>query len=109
MNNMDLVLEALSKPYCHMVMDINKITNISKTEIKSILDKLIADDKVALINKLYYLKKSGIIEVKDKGFGFIKVEGEDEEYYVERGGNNGAYTGDMVSFYIHTSLLIHLL
>ncbi|MCR5706282.1 MAG: ribonuclease R [Acholeplasmatales bacterium] len=100
MNNEELVLDALSKPYCHMVMDINKITNMSKTEIKSILDKLIREDKVALINKLYYLKKSGVIEVKDKGFGFIKVDGEEDEYYVERGGNNGAYTGDTVSFYI---------
>ncbi len=99
MSNKDLVIEALQRPYSHMLIDINKITNISKTEIKKILDDLIKEDKVMLVNKLYYLKNSGIIEIKDKGFGFVKTE-DDVEYYVERDGNNGAYTGDSVEFYI---------
>lgn len=100
MSAKELVIDALSRPYCHMIMDINKITNLSKSVIRDTLDDLIKEDKVALVNKLYYLKKVGTIEVKDAGFGFIKVEDEDLEYYVERGGNNGAYTGDVVSFYI---------
>ena len=99
MTNKELVVEALQRPYSHMLIDINKITNISKVEIKKILDDLIKEDKVILVNKLYYLKNKGIIEIKDKGFGFIKTE-DDVEYYVERDGNNGAYTGDMVEFYI---------
>lgn len=99
MTNKELVVEALQRPYSHMLIDINKITNISKVEIKKILDDLIKEDMVILVNKLYYLKNKGIIEIKDKGFGFIKTE-DDVEYYVERDGNNGAYTGDMVEFYI---------
>lgn len=100
MTDIDKVLDALKRPYCHMVIDINKITNISNTKIRKILDDLVADGSVAIINKNYYLQKKGIIEIKDKGYGFIKVEGEDEEYYVERDMNSGAYTGDEVLFYI---------
>ncbi len=100
MTDEEKVLDALSKPFCHMVIDINHITNISKNKIRDILDDLIAAGKVALVNKNYYLQKKGIIEIKDPGFGFIKVDGEEEEYYVERDMNNGAYTGDEVLFYI---------
>ena len=86
MNNMDLVLEALSKPYCHMVMDINKITNISKTEIKSILDKLIADDKVTLIKSNLYQESDELnmkfkeinINIKEPAFDSIYKE---ENFY----------------------------
>ena len=96
----DIILKALKRPYIHSVRDINKITNISKSEIQTILDELLESKLVYKKDKNFYIMKEGIIQIKDKGFGFIKVEGEESDYYVNEFNTQGASTGDKVSFYV---------
>ena len=94
------ILLALSLPFCHMIKDINKQTQLKKSTIEELLEELIKEDKVHKENKKYYLKKTGIITIKDKGFGFIKVEDEDSEYYVSEFDTLNSHSGDKVSFYV---------
>lgn len=104
MSDKEKVLDALKRPFCHMVIDINKITNISNNKIRKILEELISEGLVMIVNKNYYIKKTGTIEIKNNGYGFINVPSEEQEYYVDRNDNNGAYTGDIVEFYVLPAL-----
>lgn len=94
------ILEALSKPFIHTIKDINKYTGIKRTDIESILKVLLHDGYVYEINKRYYLKKKGVIQIKDKGFGFIHVDGEENDYYVGAFDTKDSSNGDIVEFYV---------
>ncbi len=100
LNYKEKIIDALWMPYCHFISDINKATNISKEKIKSTLKELEQENLIHVIDGMYFIKKQGIIEIKSKGFGFIRVDGEDEEYYVASNDTKGAYTKDLVEFYV---------
>lgn len=102
MTNNELVLKALSKPYTHTISDIRKITKLNSDVIINSLKELVDDNKLYVNDKknLYYIKYEGVIEVKDKGFGFIKVDGIDEEFHVDEKDTLGALSGDAVEFYV---------
>jgi ribonuclease R len=82
-------------------IEIQSLVSINKQKLGIILEDMIEENKIIYdkIDKGYYPLKTGKMIVKDQGFGFITVDGEDEDYYVypEKLGN--AYTGDEVLFY----------
>ncbi len=102
MTNKELVLKALSKPFNHNIYDVKKSTKLDINEIKSAIDELIKENKIHTNSKgdLFYIKLQGTIEIKDMGFGFIKVEGEEKEYHVNENDTKGALNGDLVEFYV---------
>ena len=106
MTNEELVLKCLSKPFNHNVYDIKKFSKLSIDEIKSILDKLIEENKIHTNSKkdLFYIKLKGTIDIKDMGYGFIKVEDSDKEYHVNENDTKGALSGDLVEFYVLPSV-----
>ena len=94
------ILEALSKPYIHTIKDINKLTKIKRIDIEDMLIILIKDGYIYKIDNRYYLRKKGTIQIKDRGFGFIHVEGEENDYYVDAYNTKDAANGDIVDFYV---------
>lgn len=100
MTNKEKIITALGLAYCHKIEDLNKKTNLSLFRLREELDNLVSEEIVYKKGDNYYLYKKGIIEVKDKGFAFIKVEGEELDYYVAETDVFGAFSGDEVGFYI---------
>ena len=94
------ILEALSKPYVHTIKDINKATGIKRIDVEDILTVLKKDGYVYKFDNRYYLRKKGVIQIKDRGFGFIHVDGEDADYYVDAFNTKDAANGDIVDFYV---------
>ena len=82
-------------------MEIQSLVSINRQKLAIILEKMIEDNKIIYdkIDKGYYPLKQGRIIVKDQGFGFITVDGEDEDYYVYPEKLNNSYNGDIVLFY----------
>lgn len=79
---------------------MSKKLNIPLDELRKKLIQL-EQDKIIYNNKGYYsILKKGKIQLKDKGFGFISVEGEEEDYFVSENDTFGAFNNDIVLFYI---------
>ena len=73
-----------------------------RDELSKILIDLQKNLKIRVTNKGKYEKfydkhqKIGVISTHSKGFGFVKVDGEEEDYYVAKNNINGAINGDKV-------------
>lgn len=96
--------EKIYELICHGVsgfIEIQSLVSINRQKLGIILEKMIDDNKIIYdkLDKGYYPLKQGKIIVKDQGFGFITVDGEDEDYYVYPEKLNNAYNGDIVLFY----------
>ncbi len=102
MTNKELVLKALSKPFNHNINDVKKTTRLSVDQIKSAILELKEENKIHTNSKgdLFYIKYTGTIEIKDSGFGFIKVEGIENDFHVNEKDTKGAINGDVVEFYV---------
>jgi ribonuclease R len=96
------LLEYISHGVCDFKL-LHKLLNCKKQELSIALDDLIEENKIKYdrIDGCYYLLKVGKIDVKDQGYGFISVDGEDEDYYVFPEKLNGAFSGDTVEFYAY--------
>lgn len=85
--------------------EIATFMNVPKTErndLLEVLDALVAEGKADITAKGKYVKGSakgrvGIFTAHAKGFGFVSVEGEDEDYYIPAEHVNGAFHMDTVS------------
>ncbi|MGM9971033.1 MAG: ribonuclease R [Anaeroplasmataceae bacterium] len=100
MKKEELVINALLKPFNHYLTDVVKTTHLSIKEVSDILNKLESEDKIYTNKALYYVKLKGTISINSKGFGFIKEENSEKEYFVSIDNLNGAYNNDFVSFYV---------
>lgn len=74
-------------------------------ELKKILDSLEAEGKIRVSKKGKYVKgeaKSlvGTYQAHQRGFGFVTVEGEDEDIFISEDDINGAFHGDSVEVVI---------
>lgn len=72
-----------------------------RDELKLVLDELLAEGKVSLTQKGKYVKAkphifTGTFISHAKGFGFVEVEGQDEDFYVPSQYVNGAFHKDTV-------------
>ncbi len=94
------VLEALQMPYCHTIDNIVKKTRISSKNVGLTLDNLVKEGKVFKNQKSYYIKKEGTISINSNGYGFIKVDNEEKEYFVSQYDLGSSYSKDIVEFYI---------
>ena len=80
------------------------ILNIPKdrrSELEEVLDALLAEGKIGISKKGKYGKPSanvliGNYEGNAKGFGFVSIEGQDEDIYIPESATNGALNGDLV-------------
>ncbi len=72
-----------------------------REEFKKILEELLAEGKVALTQKGKYIKAAnkfftGTFISHAKGFGFVEVEGREEDFYIPEDKVNGAFHKDTV-------------
>ncbi len=80
----------------------DKLTEEEKDELGKVLIELQKTLKIRVTNKGKYEKfhdkkqKLGTLIANPKGFGFVVVDGEDEDYYIARNNMNGAINGDTV-------------
>lgn len=72
-----------------------------KAEFRAIIDELLAEGKIVLdsrgkISAQADNIKTGKISITQRGFGFVIVEGEDEDVFISESDINGAMHGDKV-------------
>lgn len=80
------------------------VLNVPKTqrkELQQVLDALIAEGKVEVFAKGKYSKSegkflTGVFTAHPRGFGFVAVEGEDEDIFIPESQVNGAFHTDTV-------------
>ena len=81
---------------------LEKLDDEEAKELTNTLIKLGNDLKIRVTNKGKYEKfndnsqKLGTLVVNPKGFGFVMVEGETEDYYVAKNNIGNAVNGDTV-------------
>ncbi|MDY2998094.1 MAG: ribonuclease R [Faecalimonas sp.] len=79
-----------------------------RKELKAIMDSLEAEGKVHVSKKGKYTKgeaKSivGTYQAHARGFGFVVVEGEDDDIFISEDDTNGAFHGDQVEVTIKSA------
>lgn len=86
------------------VKEIAVILNVPKTqrgELQEVLDALVAEGKIEVSAKGKYTKAeskflTGVFTAHPRGFGFVTIEGEDEDIFISESQVNGAFHMDTV-------------
>ncbi len=86
------------------VKEIAMLLNIPKTnraDLQEVLDALVAEGKIEVSKKGKYAKAqtrtvTGVFESNARGFGFVRVEGEDEDIFIGKDDRGGAIHNDTV-------------
>ena len=78
-----------------------QVPKSERGELNEILDALMRDGSVAVDAEGRYVAKSatigvGVYSSSDRGFGFVSVEGESEDWFIPASQTNGAMHGDVV-------------
>ena len=78
-----------------------QVSKEDKEEFKRILQELLAEGKLSLTIKGKYMKSNGKVLTgtyisNAKGFGFVEVEGREEDLYIPEDKTNGAFHKDIV-------------
>ena len=107
-----IILDILkSKEYRPMkIKELAILLNISREdreELRYVLDSLVYEGKVTVSKKGRYFLSStelvtGTFEGNRKGFGFVKIEGEDEDIFISERCVNGAMNKDIVQVAVLT-------
>ena len=98
----DLVADELYVPMKEKELAVFlQVPKAEKDEFKRILEELLAEGKLSLTTKGKYMKSNGKALVgtfisNAKGFGFVEVEGREEDYYIPEDKVNGAFHKDTV-------------
>ena len=79
-----------------------------RKELKAIMDSLEAEGKVHVSKKGKYTKGEakrivGTYQAHARGFGFVAVEGEDDDIFISEDDTNGAFHGDQVEVTIKSA------
>ena len=82
-----------------------RVPKEERDELRQILESLEADGKIYLSKRGKYCKGeakhlTGMYRASMKGFGFVTVEGEQEDIYIAEDDVNGAFDGDTVELTI---------
>ena len=77
------------------------VTEITRAELMEVLDALTADGKVEISGRGKYVKSegkylTGVFTAHPRGFGFVTVEGEEEDIFIPAAQTNGALHKDTV-------------
>lgn len=82
-----------------------QVAKEDREEFKRLLDELLLEGKIQITKRGKYVKADGKAEKQcifgtfishPKGFGFVEVEGQAEDYYIPEGKTNGAFHMDKV-------------
>ena len=84
--------------------EIAAVLNVPKSDrrdLAEVLDALVAEGKVEVSSKGKYMKSegkflTGVFTAHPRGFGFVTVEGEDEDIFIPESQVNGTFHGDTV-------------
>ncbi len=84
------------------------VPKADREELKEVLDALLADGKIGISKKGKYGKPSsnilvGKYEGTAKGFGFVIVDGEEEDIFISESNAGGALNGDKVQVALRSS------
>ena len=76
-----------------------------RQELKAVLDALEADGKIQVSSKGKYTKGEakrliGTYQAHPRGFGFVVLEGEEEDLFISEDDRSGAFNGDQVEVVI---------
>ncbi len=83
-----------------------RVERADRGALSEALQSLLAENRIVITKKGRYLKAEeqvkeeliGTFIAKEKGFGFIEVEGQEEDYFVPKNEVNGAFHQDIVAF-----------
>ena len=93
------------------VKEIAILLDIPKTrreELQEVLDALVAEGKVEVSKKGKYAKArirmvTGVFESNVRGFGFVRIEGQDDDIFIGKDDRGGAIHNDTVQVQITAS------
>ena len=105
----DLICDELYVPM--KAKEMAALLNIPKSqrhELQEVLDALIGDGKIEVSEKGKYQKSrngimTGVFEAHARGFGFVTVEGEEEDIFIPESKVNGAMHQDTVQISVRAS------
>lgn len=99
MNLKESVIEYLNRGI-NFFPNIRKGLKVPKQQLAQILDDLVLEGIVYFDKRenCYYLIKTGKINIKQAGYGFISVDSEEEDYFVPANFLNMIFDGDEVKF-----------
>lgn len=77
-------------------------------DLREVMDSLVEDGKVQLTAKGKYIKGeakrfTGVYQAHPRGFGFVSVEGEEEDFFISEDNRQGAFQGDTVEVILQAS------
>ena len=78
-----------------------QVAKEEREELRRILTELVSEGKLMVTAKGKYKKAEGNLLVgtfisNSKGFGFVEIEGQEEDYYIPEDKTNGAFHKDTV-------------
>lgn len=78
-----------------------QVAKEERDELRRILNELVSEGKLMVTAKGKYKKAEGNLLVgtfisNNKGFGFVEIEGQEEDYYIPEDKTNGAFHKDTV-------------
>ncbi len=81
--------------------NLKKAFNLNSKDLNNFLIELIKEDKIIFDNNYqsYFALKEAIIDVNPKGFGFAKVDGIDDDFYIAKEDLINVYSSDKVLIY----------
>ena len=98
----DLVADSLYVPMKEKELAMFlQVSKDDRDEFRSILEELLAEGKLSLTQKGKYMKSNGKSLIgtfisNARGFGFVEIEGQEEDYFIPEDKVNGAFHKDTV-------------
>ena len=91
------ILNILADSIFETTYSLSKITKAKIQELKPILNELVIDKKIGFYSDydVYSILKPAKIIMKDQGYAFASVEGEDKDYYIAPENLMDAYNSDI--------------
>ena len=93
----ELILEQIRDNHIYRFSTLSKVLNVNPKELKAALKEL-EDEGIVYYSPfydIYSILKVATLDVKERGYAFAKVEGEEEEYYISPDDLGSAYDGDI--------------
>ena len=93
----DLLLSLIKDEHIYHFNVLAKRLKANPKELKACLNALVKENKIyySAFYDIYTILKVATLDVKDKGYAFAKVDGEDIEYYIPKEDIGTAYDGDI--------------
>lgn len=91
------VIEKIRDYHIYKFSTLSKVLNVNPKELKAALKEL-EDEGIVYYSPfydIYSILKVATLDVKERGYAFAKVEGEEEEYYISPDDLGNAYDGDI--------------